>query len=99
MTQTTAAGARTGKKKIVTQPRDQSTGQFGFEGNWGRKCVCGHELGFHSAEAPHDCMNIDRYNIGINDEWVDQSITNTPCDCMKFRPSRKRAALAKTGSA
>ncbi|HYE90076.1 MAG TPA: hypothetical protein VEA38_03605 [Terriglobales bacterium] len=62
-----------------TQPRDAQTGRYGFEGQWDRLCVCGHRLGVHTADAPHECMVRD----------FDK--TAAPCDCMKFRPSRKRA--------
>jgi hypothetical protein len=71
------------------QPREKETGQFAFDGNWGRKCVCGHELGVHTAEAPHECMNIDRFHIGTRREpWADQALEATECDCRKFRPTR-----------
>jgi hypothetical protein len=78
--------------RISTQPRERATGQYAFEGDWGRKCVCGHELGVHTAEAPHECMNSDRKHIACDgDEWFDKTIEPTPCDCVRFRPTRKRA--------
>lgn len=75
------------------QPREGKTGQFGFVNDWGRKCVCGHELGVHSGEAPHDCLNIDRRgSLGTVNlpDWVDQTIEPSSCDCLKFRPVRVR---------
>lgn len=73
------------------QSREDETGQYGFDGNWGRKCVCGHELGVHTAQAPHECMNNDRWHIAHGSDWFDRSIPATPCDCQRFRPKRVRA--------
>jgi hypothetical protein len=78
------------------QPRERASGQFGFEGDWGRICVCGHELGVHTAEAPHECMNNDRRHLAsANDDWFRKDIAATNCDCMRFRTSRKRSARAQ----
>ena len=73
----------------VLQAREAATGQFGFDGKWGRKCVCGHELGVHTAEPPHECMNDNRMHmLGPGSDWFDSSIEPTSCDCVKFRPKR-----------
>lgn len=60
------------------QARDQYTGQYTYDGNWERLCVCGHTLGQHTAESPKACGN---YGTGLID-----------CDCRKFRLSRKKQA-------
>ena len=72
------------------QPRDRSTGQYGFQGDWNRLCVCGHELGFHGGEAPHECFNEDRLNIGSGDGLDAKRVPPTTCACRRFRPSRKK---------
>lgn len=61
-----------------TQPRNKKTGQYSFEGNWDRLCVCGHRLGAHAGEPPHDCFS------GQMDDGGEY------CDCPKFRPSRRK---------
>lgn len=59
--------------------RDVRTGQYGFEGDFERLCVCGHPLGIHG-EAGVVCMNEDKPGGG----------TGEPCDCEKFRPSKRK---------
>jgi hypothetical protein len=70
-----------------SQARERETGRYGFDGDWGRKCKCGHELGVHTAEAPHECMNNDRRHMA-DGPWFDHSIEPAPCDCTRFRPVR-----------
>lgn len=41
-------------------------------------CVCGHTLGRHTAEYPHDCC------YGDGDDYIQK------CDCHKFRRSRRK---------
>lgn len=74
------------------QARHRDTGQFSYQGKWNRLCVCGHELGFHAAEAPHDCFNADRLNIGDAGDMDPNRFPPTDCKCQKFRPSRKKVA-------
>lgn len=70
---------------MVNPTRDTQTGQFGFHDRWERICVCGHQLGTHTAEAPHECMNEDR-NIP-----APYAGTGEHCDCKKFRVPRRRS--------
>ena len=54
-------------------------GQYSFDGRLERVCVCGHTLGEHSGgTAPHDCL-------------VSTFAPYTPCDCQKFRPSKRKS--------
>lgn len=71
------------------RPREKASGQFGFVHNWGRVCVCGHELGVHGGEAPHECFNEDRNNMP-KFEGALADVPAEPCDCRRFRPSRRR---------
>lgn len=60
--------------------RDPHTGQYAYDGDFDRMCVCGHTLGVH-VDGGFDCINGD-----VGDDRV-------RCECMKFRQSRaKRAA-------
>jgi hypothetical protein len=45
----------TGERRARYQNRDERNGQFTFDGNLQRLCVCGHTLGSHYAVAPHEC--------------------------------------------
>ena len=72
------------------QFRDQQNGQFAYDGNWNRLCVCGHELGYHVAGG-FDCLNGDRLNIGSIEGLDAHRFPNTNCRCEKFRPSRKKS--------
>lgn len=65
--------------KARHQFRDPQTQQFAYQNNWERLCVCGHPLGCHVAGG-FDCLN------GQNIAYA----TGEPCDCEKFRPSRKK---------
>ena len=61
--------------------RERLTGRYTFEGRFARLCTCGHPLGVHTAEAPHECIVGDLEDIN--------------CDCLKFRLAPKvRAAGA-----
>jgi hypothetical protein len=62
----------------VSQARAQD-GKYTFDGNLERLCVCGHELGNHSGEAPHDCLCP---TFSIRDP------RRAACNCEKFRPAR-----------
>jgi hypothetical protein len=59
----------------MSQSRDKSSGQYSYDGNWDRLCICGHTLGeSHAAEPPHPC---GANGTGVND-----------CECKKFRPKK-----------
>ena len=52
-------------------------GRYGYAGDQERLCVCGHKLGVHTGEAPHDCLGPDLHG---------------GCDCPRFKlakPSRQ----------
>jgi len=71
-------------KLTKAQNRERSTGRYSFDGDLDRLCVCGHPLGLHMGEAPHDCAVSTFSDIDPN---------KAECDCPRFRPAR-RAALA-----
>lgn len=64
-----------------SQNRDQVTGQYAFDGDMSRMCVCGHTLGAHVAGG-WDCLNGNR--------MVGPECDGTPCSCEKFRLSRRK---------
>lgn len=68
--------------KLTPQARHRSTGRYSFDGDMSKLCVCGHTLGIHAAEAPHECFNQD---AGL------EGATGEPCDCMKFRLPRRKS--------
>lgn len=73
--------------KLEWNPREQTrsdSGQYSYEGQWDRLCVCGCKFGIHAAAAPHPCFA---------DEHGDSP---HPCaklpkgkPCLKFRPASK----------
>jgi hypothetical protein len=69
---TLAPGTTTG----TGHTRNRKTGQYSYSGDMTRLCTCGHTLGTHAAEAPHDCF--------AGDDGV------TSCDCGQFRPARAK---------
>ncbi len=60
----------------TTQSRARKTGQYSYEGNWDRLCVCGRTLGVHDSEAPH----------AFGDYSLDGR-EGLP-DCDKFKPAK-----------
>lgn len=62
-------------------------GQYAFDGRLERLCVCGHTLGVHGAGSPaYYCL----FSSLPECERKGQSgEANHPCDCPKFRQSRK----------
>ena len=62
---------------MIDQARARD-GRYTFDGNLQRPCVCGHTLADHCAGAPHEC-------------FVSTFAPYTPCDCPKFRKSKKKA--------
>lgn len=70
------------------QFRDVRNGQFGFDGNWDRMCVCGHKLGVHGMGGV-DCMA----GTNVPDDPNPRGVW---CDCEKFRPSRRKADLGRS---
>lgn len=64
------------------RPRERATGRYGFVNRWDRLCQCGHKLGDHTAQAPHDCIAVD--------------FGHGPCGCERFRPA-KRAVQEAAG--
>jgi hypothetical protein len=94
MTTKAMSAQRTKEQVIRQQTRERDTGRYAFQGDWGRKCVCGHELGVHTAEAPHECMNSDRNHIASEkDGWFDATIEPTRC---KLHPLPAIAPVALT---
>ncbi len=71
--------------------RDALTGQFayGIDGDQSRVCVCGHPLAVHVAGG-YQCINGDP---------CDPRATLEPCGCRKFRPSRRKADVARAAAA
>lgn len=74
---------------VTAQYRDPETGQFAFDERWARKCVCGHTLGVHVAGG-FDCIVHD---VGRDDPDGEDK-TFEPCNCAKFRPSRRKEPRA-----
>lgn len=68
----------------MSQPRERETGRYGFDGDFERLCVCGHPLGLHTAEAPHECLAIDAHSIDT--ERFQRPLPD--CDCIRFKRSR-----------
>lgn len=60
--------------------RDPVSGQYAFDGNLSRLCVCGHELGKHIHGG---------WECGTAPSLYPET---KGCKCQKFRPSRKRPA-------
>lgn len=65
-----------------SQARDHRTGEYAFDGNWDRMCVCGHRLGVHG-DGGLDCL------AGTN-VLDDPSPRGAFCNCLKFRQSRRK---------
>ena len=62
--------------KTPTTNRNRNNGQYTYSADFSRLCRCGHSLGVHTGEAPHECLNGDQYLDGA---------TGEPCACVKFR--------------
>ncbi len=62
--------------------RDRASGQFAHR-TLDVVCVCGHPLGVHAAETVR----------GLRPCFNGDSGTGEPCDCEKFRKTRKRAKI------
>jgi hypothetical protein len=60
---------------VKVETRDRSTGRYSYSGDFDRLCKCGHTLGAHTAEPPHECINGD---------------TGEACDCARFVPARRK---------
>jgi hypothetical protein len=67
------------------QIRDNVTGQYAFDGNMDRVCVCGHTLGIHCAGG-FDCFAQPTEGHPF---YVEGLVA--PCDCQRFHQSRKKA--------
>lgn len=52
--------------------RNRNNGQYSYTSGFDRLCKCGHTLGTHTGEAPHECINEDVGN-------------GEPCTCLKFK--------------
>lgn len=63
------------------QNRERWSGRYSFDGDMTRLCACGHTLGNHAAEAPHECFCPTFGKADPN---------YAECNCQKFRPQRKR---------
>jgi hypothetical protein len=57
--------------------RDKSSGQYSYQNKFERLCVCGHTLGMHTGDAPHECIAGD-------------FLPGVTCDCVKFRLQRTK---------
>ena len=62
----------------MKQFRDVHNGQFGFDGQWDRLCVCGHRLGVHGC-AGVECLAGTNVPDDPNPRGVE-------CLCTKFKP-------------
>jgi len=68
----------------------ETNGQFAYERNWERLCVCGHTLGNHACGSPADCLFYslpECERIGKPGEQV------VNCGCQKFRLSRRKVSV------
>lgn len=64
--------------KPTRKTRDPFSGQYAYDGNLDRVCVCGHVLGAH-VHGGFEC--------GCNPTDNPETLG---CECVKFRPSRKK---------
>lgn len=64
-------------KANPSQPRDDA-GRYDI-GKMETPCLCGHTLAVHTAAAPHECLNSDRFLDGADGQ---------PCECARFRARR-----------
>ncbi len=74
----------------MRERKREYNGQYAYDGNLDRLCVCGHTLGFHGAGSPADCLV---YSFSPDDpNLVGQPGLDKPnCGCQKFRLSRKKS--------
>jgi hypothetical protein len=68
----------------------ETNGQYAFDGDLTRLCVCRHSLAVHSAGSPADCL---LYSLPPNDPQ--RAIENRnggpeECGCTRFRLSHRR---------
>lgn len=71
----------------------EANGQYAFDGDLTRLCVCRHSLAVHAAGSPADCL---LYSLSANDPQ--RAIEETrgglvECGCRKFRLSRRKVNL------
>lgn len=66
----------------VKQNRDRANGQFTYEGDFERRCVCGHNLGDHT-------------DAKVAGEQPCIAETEEGCECMCFKPERKPAGALR----
>lgn len=64
----------------------ETNGQYAFDGNLDRLCVCGHDLGAHSAGSPADCLF---YSLPKVEQNGKPGANKPECGCTKFKQSRK----------
>lgn len=63
-------------------------GQYAYDGNLDRLCVCGHTLGAHSCGSPSGCLF---YSLPVCEQTGNPGADKPECGCVKFRLSRKRS--------
>lgn len=75
--------------RATDPPRKRETdGQYAFDGNLQRLCVCGHSLAVHSAGSPADCL---LYSLPENDPQRQHERAPIDCGCKKFRLTRAKS--------
>lgn len=75
-----------GPLESCAELRREADGRYGFDGNMGRLCVCGHRLGIHAA------MNDTSKRPCFNEDSDLEGATGEACGCQHFKPSRKKTA-------
>lgn len=69
------------------EQKRETNGQYAFDGNLDRLCVCGHTLGVHGAGSPADCL---LYSLPKAEQLQNVGGDKPDCGCLKFRLSRKK---------
>lgn len=72
---------------VKRNQKRETDGRYAFDGNLDRMCVCGHQLGNHSAGSPADCL---MYSLPAIEQAQYPGGDKPNCGCCKFRLSRKK---------
>ena len=75
----------------MRKQKREYNGQYAFDGNLQRMCVCGHNLGAHGAGSPADCLLYSYVNTLTPEQKLLEPGSDHPnCGCQKFRLSRRK---------
>jgi hypothetical protein len=72
-------------KRETKQAKRETNGQYAYDCEYDRMCVCGHTFGHHGGGSPAVCIF---YSLSTAEKVGEPGASHENCGCERFRPAK-----------